>query len=410
MRRTGIDATPPSGPAPRRGAAVLRALAVSLVSLVIGGAVFLVLFGFEMDTVGTPSSIGYVLLVFLDIAAGIAASIAVGPVRRSLVGNLLIVCAATVSTWAVAAGIVSIVRLGSRRVWPLDIAVVAVMVVGSIGHTLVVDAAATRASEDLLWIAVLAVAVTAGLLLWGRARGTRAALVDALRAQAASAQESQDAVRRSREAEIASARAQERTAIARDMHDGISHQLAVVAMHAGALEYRSDLTAEQQRSAAGTVRRAASDASVMLREALEALRDVDGAATRRPLPDAASIDRLVDSARADGHDISLDWVGVTPEDLPDAPGRAVACASIVAELVMNARKYAPDAPVRLRIEGADDGALMIRSSNPLGASALTATGTGLGLVGVAERAAALGGSATSGPTPSGTFDVEVRLP
>ncbi|RUR03373.1 sensor histidine kinase [Labedella endophytica] len=387
-----------------------RALLTSTVCLILGFGVFLLLLGLELGIPGDTSSAAFVLLVLADAAIGVVAAVAVGPIRRSRVGNLLIVVASIASTWALPAFVVSVVRLGARRSLALDIVIVSLVALGGLGATVVHDLAIGRPSEDLVLITAIGAAGALILLLWGRARGTRAALVDALREQAASAEEAHRASERTREAVVARARAEERSAIARDMHDGISHQLAIVAMHAGALAYRTDLAPEQQRDAAQTVRDAAAEGSVMLRDALVALRTSDGTETRVPLRDSVSIDQLVEAARDAGHDVELRWTGISPAELDEMPGRAPTVARIVEELLVNARKYAPGAAHSLGI-GRDGDGLVLRSSNPLaGPVPETATGTGLGLVGVAERAVILGGNARFGLTPGNTFDVEVRLP
>nr|WP_255545898.1 MULTISPECIES: histidine kinase [unclassified Nesterenkonia] len=216
-----------------------------------------------------------------------------------------------------------------------------------------------------------------------------------------------------REAEIAQARAEERSAIARDMHDGISHQLAIVAMHAGALSYRADLSAEQRRATAHTVRDAAADANVMLREALLALRETDDIRPTSPLPNTATLERMVDTAQAAGHDVSLRWKNITATALAQNPQRAMTLARITEELLMNARKHAPTDTVSVVVEGTPE-AVTLHVSNPVSAHhaghSSDALGTGLGLIGVTERAQLLGGSARYGVTAAGTFDVEVRLP
>lgn len=251
--------------------------------------------------------------------------------------------------------------------------------------------------------------MSVAVLMGGRMRGTRAALVTALQSQALAAEQAHLATVRTREAEIAGARAEERSRIARDMHDGISHQLAIVAMHAGALSYRGDFEPDKQREAATTVRTAAAEASGMLRDALTALREDDDIRPTSPLPDATSVELLVQAAREAGHQVTLEWVNVTVADLSANPVRATTLARIVEELMMNARKHAPAAPIRMEIERIGGG-VVLRVENPLPATPASTLGTGLGLVGVSERAQMLGGTVSFGATLAGTFAVEVELP
>jgi len=390
----------------------LRALLICSCCMILGATAFLVWLGVELDENGGHLPASIVLLVLLDALIGVVAAVAVGPVRGSRLGNIVITIAAVASTWALPAWIVSVVRLGSRRSFVLDSAVVLVTAVGGLGYTLIREPSATSLG-DVLVITLISVALTVVVLLWGRVRGTRSALVDALREQAKSAEEAQRATALMREAGIAQARAEERSAIARDMHDGISHQLAIVAMHAGALSYRTDLTTDQQRSTASTVRGAAADANVMLREALTALRETDDVRPTSPLPDTSSLERMVENARTAGHDISFEWKNITEAELAQSPRRAMTLARITEELLMNLRKHAPQAPASIRIENTTD-AVILQVSNPivpvLHGPTHAALGTGLGLIGVTERAALLGGAARYGATDLGTFDVEVRLP
>ena len=92
---------------------------------------------------------------------------------------------------------------------------------------------------------------------------------------------------RENEAHIHTARADERTRIAREMHDVLAHRLSLVALHAGALEYRTDLSAEATRGTATVIRENAHKALGELREVLGMLRDpntlfVDEDARPRP--------------------------------------------------------------------------------------------------------------------------------
>lgn len=393
----------------------LRAVIVSLVCFVLGAGIFLVWFGVELEQRGDTTPDSLILIVFFEALIGMAAAIAAGPVRTCRIGNLLLVAAAIVSIWALPAWIFAAVRLGARRSLPLDITVITITALGAGGYAWLRETlvpGTPTSGFDYLLIMVIG-AVGAGLaVLWGRVRGTRAALVIALREQAASAEAAHHAVLQARHAEITRTRVEERSAIARDMHDGISHQLAIVAMHSGALAYRADLTREQQRSAASTVRDAAANASSMLRDALTALRSLDDSHPASPLPDATYIQQLIEAAHHEGRQVELTWVNMTAGDLDQTTGRTAILGRILEELLLNAQKYAPGAPVSVQIESAAS-TTVLRVSNPLvdrPPHPLPPVGTGLGLIGVTERAELLGGTASFGPTQAGTFDVEVVLP
>lgn len=390
----------------------LRAALISICCTLLGGFTFLMLLGVEVEESGGDLPGRVALLVLLDALLGLAACAAVGLIRGSRVGNIAVVVLAVGSTWALPAWIVSVVRLGARRSYRLDGVVVLITVLGGLGYAMLRDSTALPVDEVML-TGLGALALTVVVLLWGRVRGTRSALVASLREQAKSAEQARHAEALMREAEIAQARAEERSAIARDMHDGISHQLAIVAMHAGALSYRADLTAEQQRGTAQTVRDAAADANIMLREALLALRETDDIRPTSPLPTTSSLQRMVDTAQAAGHDVTLRWKNITSTALAQNPQRAMTLARITEELLMNARKHAPTDTVSVVIEGTPE-AVTLHVSNAVSAHhdgrRSDALGTGLGLVGVTERAQLLGGSARYGVTAAGTFDVEVRLP
>ncbi|MFT4230930.1 MAG: histidine kinase [Microbacterium sp.] len=391
----------------RRPSGLWRAFVTSLACVTLGGLAFVLNFG-QIDTAHGDAGIDKLnLVLLLDLGVGLIAAIAAGPVRRSTGGNALLVVAGAVSTFALPAFAVALVRFGERRSWRLDAALIAFVAVAGTG----VGAWHSRLLGEpaAIWETAIVVGVLAfALILWGRSRGTRAALVAALRRQAEQAENARVALAQSRDSDLARARAEERSALARDMHDGISHQLSVIAMHAGALSSRDDLTAEQVDAAAHTVREAAAEAGRMLRESLTVLRGPS--ASSAPLPTADSVDRLVARARDRGVPASVTWDGVAAADLVSHPTITVALARIVDELLVNAAKHAPGSPTTISV-ARDGDDLVLRARNPLSTVGPEgAFGAGHGLLGVAERAALLGGSACCGPTDDGHFAVEVRLP
>ncbi|MEJ5944029.1 histidine kinase [Pseudokineococcus basanitobsidens] len=416
-------APPPAGaprpPAPGPRYPRLRSAAVSLVCSLLGPLVFLVVLGSSLEQGGAPQRLPlWALLLVVDVAVGVAAGVLAGLLPRSRTLPLVLVVAGVVSTWAAPAGVVGVVRAGARRSPALDGLVLAVVVGGGVGYERLLGLAGPPTQDRLpLWVEVVAfTALAALLLLWGRARGTRAALVASLHAQAGAAERERAALARSRAADVARTRAEERSAIARDMHDTLSHQLSLIAVHAGALAARDDLPPERAREAARTVRDAAADANAVLREVLTALRSTDPAQRlghhggALPLPTAASLDALVERARAQGQPVDLVRVGASARDLDErSPTTAASVVQITTELLVNAGKHAPGAPVEVRLAHEGDE-LLLRASNPLAAGAPPALGTGLGLVGVAERARLLGGGMRHATTPDGRFVVEVTVP
>ena len=115
------------------------------------------------------------------------------------------------------------------------------------------------------WWVVLVLAGGAANLAWGALARSQAALFASLAERARRAEAEQ-------ERRVAEARAAERAALAREMHDVLAHRLSLLATYAGALEYRPDASAEQRARAAGVIREGVHDALVELREVVTVLR------------------------------------------------------------------------------------------------------------------------------------------
>ncbi|MFI5428094.1 sensor histidine kinase [Aeromicrobium sp. UC242_57] len=122
-------------------------------------------------------------------------------------------------------------------------------------------------------------------------------------------------------ARVAQAKTAERSRIAREMHDVLAHRISLVTMHAGALAYRSDLSADQMRTTAGIIQDNAHQAMVELREVLGILRDGPGdAAPEMPQPSAVDLPGLLSEARGSGMRIHDDQ-SVDLEPIPETLGR-----------------------------------------------------------------------------------------
>ncbi len=212
---------------------------------------------------------------------------------------------------------------------------------------------------------------------------------------------------------MAQARANERARIAREMHDVLAHRMSLVAMHAGALAYRDDLSPEQTRQAAEVIQQGAHRALSDLREVLGLLRDADLAADadapERPQPTLCDVPALVEEARATGTRVTLTDEVREPQQAPETAGRNA--YRMIQEGLTNARKHAPHTPVAVQLSGGpgEDLRIEVRNPMPLQHWPPSAPGGGLGLVGLAERAALSGGRFEHGPRAN-EFVLQAWLP
>ncbi|MYY09705.1 sensor histidine kinase [Streptomyces sp. SID4919] len=209
------------------------------------------------------------------------------------------------------------------------------------------------------------------------------------------------------------ARLLERQRIAQDMHDSLGHQLALIAVHTGALEVDTSLT-ERQREAVGVLRNASVTAMHELREVVGILRDgIEG--TPPPADGAgpaargtAGIDTLVADARGAGHTVRLRRTG--PER-PLAAAAGHAAYRIVQESLTNAYKHAPGARIDVELRYEPDSLVVeIASGAAARGPAADVVSGGQGLTGLRERARLVGGIVHAGPTDDGGFRVAGVLP
>lgn len=208
------------------------------------------------------------------------------------------------------------------------------------------------------------------------------------------------------------ARRDERTRIARDMHDVLGHRLSLLSLQAGALEVSTD--SGQSSEAARMVRDTAAQAIDDLRHVVGVLRDETGMAHAYGARDDAgahldALPKLITDARMSGLSVN---VTVMINQAAQAPGElGLAAYRIVQESLTNALRHAPDGPVELAVHGGPGTGLSINISNSLGESkAPLDAASGNGLRGIKERVDAIGGTVSIGPTDSGRFEVAAWLP
>jgi signal transduction histidine kinase len=200
---------------------------------------------------------------------------------------------------------------------------------------------------------------------------------------------------------------EERLRIARELHDVVAHTMATINVQAGVAVHVLPTRPEAAADALQAIKAASKEGLRELRTILNVLRQADDADPTQPAPGTAQLETLVDGARRAGLETTLSVTG-TPTPLPAAVD--LAAYRIVQESLTNAIRHAGPAQAsvwlsygddELRIDVADTG-----RGKPVGGS----DGAGHGLVGMRERAAAVGGSVETGPSPGGGFRVAARLP
>lgn len=325
-----------------------------------------------------------------------------------------------------------------RRRWPLAVfvatfAVFFLAALGSspsigpgIGLTIAAFTLANRAPRRL---ALIAAAVATGLILllsiavtnWtsfsprvfqiGAALSIAAALGDSARSRReylAAMTERAERAEETRESEALQRVAEERLRIARELHDTVAHQLAVINLNAGVAAGLLEERPERAREALSTIREAARGGIGEIGELLHYLRagETSDPGTA-PQPGLDRLESLLAGVREAGLDVELRVDG-DPARITGATDRAA--YRLVQEGLTNALKHGSERRAALRLD-VDLDELRIELSNPVGAGAAEdpASSPGLGLVGIRERVAALGGSVTTGRI-AGVFHLSAVLP
>ncbi|MFD5826153.1 sensor histidine kinase [Lentzea sp. NPDC060358] len=249
------------------------------------------------------------------------------------------------------------------------------------------------------WYVLLSAAKTV-LISWlvGRYTTSRRAYLDEMRRRA------EQEEREAKEA-VDAAIAEDRAAIARDLHDVITHHVSAISVHAGAARLRLTRTAGDE-SALRSVR-SVEDSS---RTALHDLRQMlDLLLGQRPKaardPGLADIGTMLERLRETGLEVRLDVSG-TPRALP--PGLDAAVFRIVQEMLTNALRHGHGGPIEVAVRHTGEG-LEIETVNPLapekvaasGIPARTAPREGRGLAGIRARADEFGGVVEGGAPPGG---------
>jgi len=202
---------------------------------------------------------------------------------------------------------------------------------------------------------------------------------------------------------------EERTRIARELHDVVAHHMSLIAVRAETAPYRLPGLPDPARAEFGALSQVAREALEEMRQLLGVLR-YDQPPALAPQPQLADLPALVATARRAGVPVELS----VPPTLDQVPSGVGVCAyRIVQESLSNASQHAPGAAVTVSVTTHDCGAVVLRVVNGPGGPPRSPGkdhGRGHGLAGMRERVALLGGSLSAGPAPDGGFVVSAVLP
>jgi signal transduction histidine kinase len=192
--------------------------------------------------------------------------------------------------------------------------------------------------------------------------------------------------------------------VARELHDILSHSLGVVVLQTGAAEHAWDSDPQRARESLRAARVTSLEAIEQLRTLLSVVRD-DPSADRAPVPTVEDLPALASRATQAGFQVDLEITG-TPRPIP--PQVQASVYRVTQEGIANAMKHSGAHGCRIRLRYQPDAVLVEVDDD--GGAATQPTGSQLGLAGIRERAALLGGHVEAGPRTSGGWRLTVAFP
>jgi signal transduction histidine kinase len=196
--------------------------------------------------------------------------------------------------------------------------------------------------------------------------------------------------------------AEERTRIARELHDVVAHAISVIVLQARGARHAEG---SERDDALDAIEATGETALTEMRRLLHMLRADDEDVLLAPQPSLAQLEQLAAQVRDAGLPVELHIHG-EPRELP--PGVDVSAYRIVQEALTNALKHAGTAQARVAVTFGQDALELVIADT--GAGTTNGGGSGHGLLGMHERVAAFGGELASGPAPEGGYAVKARLP
>jgi signal transduction histidine kinase len=217
----------------------------------------------------------------------------------------------------------------------------------------------------------------------------------------------QQRILRSREEEARRRASEERLRIARELHDVLGHNISLISVQAGVALHLMDQQPEQARIALSVIKDASKETLRELRSVLDVLRQVNEQPPRAPSPGLACLSDLISRASEAGLQVQTEVSG----DLKGLPTSVdLAAFRIIQEALTNIMRHSGQTTSSVLIT-CNTQELTLRIENEVSKeSAHDGIVPGRGILGMQERASALGGVIEAGLRPDGGFRVLARLP
>jgi signal transduction histidine kinase len=251
-----------------------------------------------------------------------------------------------------------------------------------------------QATGDFLFTAILFV------IVWLAGSGLGSKL-----AQVRRAEERATRFEREREERARSAVAEERTRIARELHDVVGHSVSVMTVQASGVRRLLRPDQEREREALLVVEQTGREALAEMRRLVGVLRRPEEAPALAPQPSLEYLHKLVDQVRESGLMVELTVEGKA-EKLPASVD--LAAYRLVQEGLTNTLKHAHARKAEVSVRYGEGEVELVVSDDGRGQG--DGDGGGHGLVGIRERIAVCGGELRAGPRPGGGYEIRARLP
>ncbi|KAB2594387.1 sensor histidine kinase [Streptomyces arboris] len=206
---------------------------------------------------------------------------------------------------------------------------------------------------------------------------------------------------------------EERTRIARELHDVVAHHMSVITVQADSAPYRISGLPKAAEEEFTAIAAAARESLGEMRRLLSVLRSEGTEGDRAPQPGLDRLQQLVEATVRAGLPAELALSKELSSGRGEVPPAVdLSAYRIVQEALANVVRHAPGARTRVLVAPERGHLLVLVVNGPATApgSPLETSGTGHGLVGMRERVRLTGGTLDTGPLPDGGFRVAARMP